>query len=136
MRHNCVTILSLGNNKEILMKIKATDLDRQLRCTIGLAGEYFVMAISELKEREVDLDMIAGACLLSKIEIPNEPSTACIDVDKSMLPLTKEDKQTISKVIVAYLLIASDSFEQNDEKKLVRILIKAKQAFNIMYAKI
>lgn len=118
------------------MKIKATDLEGQLRGTIGLAGEYFVMAISEPKEGDVDLDMIAGASLLSKIEIPNEPSTACIDVDKSMLPLTKKDKQTISKVIVAYLLMASNSFEKNEEKELVRLLIKAKQAYNIMYAKI
>lgn len=118
------------------MKIKATDLDGQLRGTIGLAGEYFVMAISELKERDVDLDMIAGASLLSKIEIPDEPSSACIDFDKSMLPLNKEDKQTISKVITAYLLIASDSFKKKDEKELVRLLIKAKQAYNIMYAQI
>lgn len=118
------------------MKIKATDLGGQVGGTIGLAGEYFVMATSELKERDVDLDMIAGASLLSKIEIPDEPSSACIDLDKLMLPLTKEDKQTLSKVIVAYLLMASDSFKKKDEKELVRLLIKAKQAYNIMYAQI
>lgn len=118
------------------MKIKVTDLGGQLNGTIGLARQYFIMATSETKERDVDLDMIAGASLLSNIEIPDEPSSACIDFDKLMLPLTKEDKQTLSKVIVAYLLMASDSFKKKDEKELVRLLIKAKQAYNIMYAQI
>lgn len=115
------------------MKIKATDLSEELADTIGLARDCFVRATSALKEREVEKCMIAGASLLSKIEIPDEPSSACIDLDNLILPLTKQDKQTIASVIVAYLLKAQVCFKNNNKNGLAHFLIKAKETYNSMY---
>lgn len=113
------------------MKIKATDLEGQLRGTIGLAREYFVMAISEPKEMDVDLDMIAGASLLSKIEIPDEPSSACINLRKPTFPCTKKDKHQIASSVYNNLMRALSTID-NDEKT-IDFVIKAKQAYNTMY---
>lgn len=113
------------------MKIKATDLEGQLRGTIGLAGEYFLDATISNDENEIDRYMVAGACLLSTIEIPDEPISAFINLRKPTFPCTKKDKHQIASSVYNNLMRALSTID-NDEKT-IDFVIKAKQAYNTMY---
>lgn len=108
-------------------------LSATLEEAISLAGNYFHDATISKDENEVDRCMTAGACLLSAIEIPDEPSSAFFDLRKPTLPCTKKDKQEIASSVYNNLIKALSTIGDDGETIDFDFVIKAKQAYNAMY---
>ena len=101
---------------------------------ISLAGNYFHDATISKDENEIDRCMTAGACLLSAIEIPDEPSSAFIDLRKPTFPCTKKDKQEIAGLVYKNLMRALSTIgNDGSDEETINFVIKARQAYNTMY---